>query len=335
MASAGIFPKVSPTPSMLNSSNWHHDDHDDGNANNIVMSDVVVKRKNRAYWLRKWGPSDLIISIGLMVHVHVMCLLYAWSTFSWSRFWMTICLGNAITLFGISVSYHRNLAHRAFHLPKWLEYLFAYCGVLAIQGEPMFWVSIHRQHHQFVDTEQDPHSPIEGFWFSHMTWLFDISYVKHKRQDLRINVRDLEKQFFYRFLRRTYFIHLFLHGVVLFWWRGFPMLVWGLYVRTVLTYHGTFLVNSACHIWGYQTWDTQDLSKNNWLVALIAFGEGWHNNHHAFEFSARHGHEWWQFDLGWYVIKVLELVGLATHVKVPSEAQKIRRMALKNEAKCP
>ncbi|KAK9121864.1 hypothetical protein Syun_019481 [Stephania yunnanensis] len=297
----------------------------------IPFSDVAVKRKNRAYWWRKWRTWDLTISIGLMVHFHIMCLVYAPSTFSWDAFWVGAFLALVTSLFGVSISYHRNLAHRAFNLPKWLEYFFAYCGILAFQGDPMFWVSMHRMHHQYTDKDQDPHSPTEGFWFSHINWLFDITYINQKRGGWK-NVKDLEKQFFYRFLRKTNAIHPFLVGIPLFWWGGFPMVVYGLYVRTVATLHGTFLINSACHIWGYQSWDTGDLSKNNWLMGVIGWGEGWHNNHHAFEFSARHGHEWWQLDMGWYVIKLLELVGLATHVKLPSQTHKIR-MALKKAAR--
>ncbi|KAK9082395.1 hypothetical protein Syun_031274 [Stephania yunnanensis] len=224
-----------------------HDGDVDGNheMEKIPFSDVAVKRKNRAYWWRKWRTWDLTISIGLMVHFHIMCLVYAPSTFSWDAFWVGAFLALVTSLFGISISYHRNLAHRAFNLPKWLEYFFAYCGILAFQ---------------------------RGGWK---------------------NVKDLEKQFFYRFLRKTNAIHPFLVGIPLFWWGGFPMVV---------------------------------------LMGVIGWGEGWHNNHHAFEFSARHGHEWWQLDMGWYVIKLLELVGLATHVKLPSQTHK-KRMALKKAAR--
>ncbi|KAK9129380.1 hypothetical protein Sjap_009867 [Stephania japonica] len=146
----------------------------------IVFSDVGVKRRNRAYWLRKWRLWDLTISIGLMVHVHFMCFLYAWSTFSWSRFFVGLCIGIITGMFGISISYHRNLAHRAFNLPKWLEYLFAYCGILSFQRGGVN------------------------------------------------NVRDLEKQFYYRFLQATNYIHPFLPAIPLLWWGGFPLLVWGL-----------------------------------------------------------------------------------------------------------
>ncbi|GJT96611.1 palmitoyl-monogalactosyldiacylglycerol delta-7 desaturase, chloroplastic-like protein [Tanacetum coccineum] len=115
----------------------------------------------------------------------------------------------------------------------------------------------------------------------------------------RKNVEDLKKQAFYMFIRKTYSWHILGLGALLYAWGGFSYLVWGMGVRTVWVYHLTFLVNSACHIWGYQAWNTGDLSKNNWWVALLTFGEGWHNNHHAFEFSARHGLEWWQIDIAW------------------------------------
>ncbi|KAK9094186.1 hypothetical protein Scep_025655 [Stephania cephalantha] len=193
----------------------------------IPFSDVAVKRKSRAYWWRKWRTWDLTISIGLMVHFHIMCLVYAPSTFSWDAFRLGAFLALVTSLFGVSISYHRNLAHRAFNLPKWLEYFFAYCGILAFQGDPMFWVSMHRMHHQYTDKDQDPHSPTEGFWFSHINWLFDITYINQKRGGWK-NVKDLEKQFFYRFLRKTNVIHPFLLGIPLFWWGGFPMVVYGL-----------------------------------------------------------------------------------------------------------
>uniref|UniRef100_A0A0A0KTF2 Fatty acid desaturase domain-containing protein n=1 Tax=Cucumis sativus TaxID=3659 RepID=A0A0A0KTF2_CUCSA len=153
-------------------------------------------------------------------------------------------------LFGISVSYHRNLAHRSFNLPKWLEYLFAYCGVHALQGDPIGWVKIHRCHHRFVDTEKDPHSPIQGFLFSHVTWLLDSyvltekvgpkyfdDYEKIERNVVMVNMKqgrpennvgDLEKQAFYRFLRKTYFLHLLLLAVLLYAMGGVPFLIWGM-----------------------------------------------------------------------------------------------------------
>ncbi|KAF6137717.1 hypothetical protein GIB67_003196 [Kingdonia uniflora] len=134
-------------------------------------------------------------------------------------------------------------------------------------------------------------------------------------------------QAYYRFLRRTHYVHPTAFGVLLYALGGFPYIVWGMAVRTILDVHTSSLVNSVCHIWGHQAWKTGNLSRNNGLIALISFGEGWHNNHHAFQSSARHGLEWWQIDVTWYVIKLLERIGLATDVKVPSDLQK-QKMSL-------
>ncbi|PKI48492.1 hypothetical protein CRG98_031114 [Punica granatum] len=252
--------------------------------------------------------------------------LFAPLCFNWKALWVAVGLYAVTGLFGITLSFHRNLSHRSFKLPKWLEYSFAYCGVLALQGNPIDWVSTHRYHHQFRDSERDPHSPKEGFWFSHVSWLFDTDYVAERCGGPN-NVVDLQKQPFYRFVQSTYIAHPIALAALLYALGGFPFLVWGMGVRTTWVYHITWLVNSACHVWGKQAWNTNDLSRNNWWVALLSFGEGWHNNHHAFEYSARHGLEWWQLDMTWYMIRLLQAVGLATDVKLPSEIQR-QRLAL-------
>ncbi|KAL9238590.1 hypothetical protein vseg_012990 [Gypsophila vaccaria] len=226
-------------------------------------------------------------------------------------------------ILGICLSYHRNLTHKSFVLPKWLEYLFAYFGVLALQGDPIKWVSRHRHHHKFCDTKNDPHTPLQGFWFSHITWMFDNTLILEKCGEAS-NVEDLEKQPFYKFMKTTYDLHSLGLGLLLFFVGGVPYLVWGMGVRTTCVFHSTFLVNSVCHLWGNQAWNTRDFSTNNWWVALLTAGEGWHNNHHAFEYSARHGLEWWQVDITWYIIKFLQVIGLASDVKLPIEAHKLR-----------
>ncbi|CAF1704665.1 unnamed protein product [Brassica napus] len=208
-----------------------------------------------------------------------------------------------------------------FDLPKWLEYLLAYGGLLAFQGDTIEWVSNHRYHHKHCDTQRDPHSPTQGFWFSHMAWIFDSGHI-HKKCGGQENANDLVRQPFYKFLQRTILLHEMAFALLLYICGRMPFLVWGIGVVNVARYHGTFLVNSVCHTWGTRAWNTPDLSKNNLWVAAITFGEGWHNNHHAFEFSARHGLEWWQLDFTWYLIKFLEAIGLATNVKLPFEAKK-------------
>ncbi|KAI3684375.1 hypothetical protein L6452_33598 [Arctium lappa] len=288
----------------------------------IPFSDVTVTRKRNLFWGRKWRTLDLEMGIAIFA-IHLLAL-FAPFTFTWGALCAACGRTFLCGLFGTTLSYHRNLAHHSFKLPKWLEYVFAYLGVLAFQRDPIFWVSIHRYHHQYVDSEKDPHSPTFGFWFSHMGWIFDSGYIIEKYQE-RKNVEDLKSQKFYRFLKITHILHLYSFMALVYAFGGFTYLVWVVGVSTMFSYQGTFLVNSACHIWGNQKWDTGDLSKNNWWVALISFGEGWHNNHHAFEYSARHGLEWWQIDLCWYMIRFLEAVGLATNVKLPTEAQKLKK----------
>ncbi|XP_028779179.1 palmitoyl-monogalactosyldiacylglycerol delta-7 desaturase, chloroplastic [Neltuma alba] len=301
---------------------------EEGNAKyrRILLSDVEVKRERRVFFGRKWNSLDLGTA-GVVLAMHMLSL-FAPFCFNWRAFWVAMALYVVTGLFGITLSFHRNLSHRSFKLPKWLEYLFAYCGVLALQGNPIDWVSTHRYHHQFCDSERDPHSPTEGFWFSHMSWLFDTKSVVERCGEPN-NVGDLDKQYFYRFLRSTYILHPLALGGLLYAMGGFPFLVWGMGMRIVWVYHITWLVNSACHVWGKQAWNTKDLSRNNWWVAVLAFGEGWHNNHHAFEYSARHGLEWWQVDMTWYAVRFLQLIGLASEVKLPSQAHRLR-MAFNN-----
>ncbi|XVE52222.1 hypothetical protein DITRI_Ditri02bG0105700 [Diplodiscus trichospermus] len=189
----------------------------------ILFSDVVVQNK-RKFLGRKWNALD-IASTGIVAATHLLCL-FAPFHFNWPAFWVASGL-YVVTGLGITLSFHRNLSHRSFKLPKWVEYLFAYCGVQALQGNPIDWVRTHRYHHQFCDSDRDPHSPIEGFWFSHMNWLFDTNAVIEKRGE-QTNVGDLEKQPFYKFLESTYLLHPIALGALLYALGGFPFLVWGM-----------------------------------------------------------------------------------------------------------
>ncbi|XP_051148201.1 palmitoyl-monogalactosyldiacylglycerol delta-7 desaturase, chloroplastic-like [Andrographis paniculata] len=302
------------------------DGRDSNSGDRIPLSDVaVIRRPNVFRRGRKWNSLD-VATVAVVVAMHTLCL-FAPFTFNWSAIAVAAALYLITGLFGITLSFHRNLSHRSFKIPKFLEYLFAYCGVQALQGNPMDWVSTHRYHHQFCDTEKDPHSPKEGFWFSHMSWLFDTNTVL-ERCGNSSNVGDLERQPFYRFLKSTYIVHPMALAALLYAIGGFPYIVWGMGVRIVWVYHITWFVNSACHVWGRQPWNTGDLSRNNWWVGLLAFGEGWHNNHHAFEYSARHGLEWWQIDVTWYVIRLLEAAGIATDVKLPTAAHRRQKLRM-------
>ncbi|XP_050124717.1 delta-9 acyl-lipid desaturase 2-like isoform X3 [Malus sylvestris] len=183
---------------------------------------TLLKTPCANFWGREWNLLD-IATAGIFLSVHVLCL-FAPFYFTWTAFWLAIVLF-FVTGFGVTLSYHRNLAHRSFRLPKLLEYLFAYCGVLSVQGSPTEWVSTHRYHHQFTDTEKDAHSPLKGFWFSHMGWILDSRSRFGRYGGLR-NVEDINKQPFYVFLHHTVLVHPFLLGCILYYIGGFPFVVW-------------------------------------------------------------------------------------------------------------
>lgn len=308
-------------PPSLASSAPAEDWHGMSPVKKVLFSDVLYSPKRGAVTNRTWSATDLGY-VAFMLLIHAGCLL-APMTFSWSALACFAVMYFVTGCIGITFSFHRQLSHRAFATPKVIEYLAAYCGALAVQGDPIEWVSSHRYHHLYCDTPRDPHTPYEGFWWSHMGWLLD-NDATLARVDDRSNAADIAAQPFYRFLTKTYALHVIASAAVLYALGGLPWLVWGFCVRTAWVYHVTWFVNSASHVWGAQPYATGDLSRNNWWVGVLAFGEGWHNNHHAFEFSARHGLEWWQVDVTWAVIRTLQALGLATKVKLPTEAQKAR-----------
>ncbi len=228
---------------------------------------------------------------------------------------------------GITGGFHRLLAHRSFQTSRTVQFLFALAGSLAMQGGPLWWVAHHRAHHRDTDTVDDIHSPrTHGLWQSHMGWMMTAAAFQEKGA----NSRDLHKFPELKFLQRNYVLLILAQAAILFligaglnalaphWGTsGAQFLVWGLFVSTVALWHATFMVNSVCHVWGARPNQTGDDSTNNPVVALVALGEGWHNNHHAFPFSARHGLKWWEFDLTWVVLRALEKLGLVANLKVP------------------
>ena len=243
-----------------------------------------------------------------------------------------VALGVALFLYvfrglGITAGYHRLLAHRSFQTSRFLQFMMALAGCLAIQGGPLWWVAHHRAHHSHTDEEDDVHSPVtRGFWQSHMGWMMSAEAFQEKGT----NSRDLHRYPELKWLQRFYVpvivaqaVALYALGAVLDAWypalgtSGLQMLVWGLFLSTVVTWHITFAVNSVCHTWGRRPYETGDASTNHPVVGLLAYGEGWHNNHHKFPFSARHGLEWWQVDITWWVLRALSAVGLVSGLKVP------------------
>lgn len=257
-------------------------------------------------------PAWKTIFFMALVHLGALCALIP-GTFSWSGlavgsvlFWMTGGLG-------ITLGWHRLLTHRSFQLPKFLEYFFAFCGALACEGGVIEWVGLHRNHHLHSDHDQDQHNSRRGFWWSHMGWM--LSEIPAKSEIDRLT-KDINQDPFYRFLDDHFILIQVAFGLGLFALGGWSWVIWGIFVRLVAVYHVTWFVNSATHQFGYRTFDSDDYSTNCWWVALLAFGEGWHNNHHTYPHSARHGLQWWEFDLTWETIRLLQVLGFAKKVRL-------------------
>ncbi len=252
--------------------------------------------------------------IGLMVTVHRLALLALLPMmFSWQAVGVALFLHSLTVGAGITLGYHRLITHRDFQCPKWVEYSLLFCGTLACQS-PIEWVAKHRMHHRYSDTHEDPHDINKGFWWTHVGW---IVHILPSDALMDQYVKDLTQDRVYRFFDRTMLVWQVLLAIVLFLIGGWPFLVWGIFVRLVAGYLSTWLVNSATHRFGYQSYDTGDQSTNCWWVALVSYGEGWHNNHHAFPRSARHGLRWWEVDLTWWMVSGLRTLDLATKVILP------------------
>jgi stearoyl-CoA desaturase (delta-9 desaturase) len=244
---------------------------------------------------------------------HVLAIA-AFFTFSWQNLLAAVLTWWIAGSWGIGLGYHRLLTHRGFKSPKWLERFLAACGTLALQSGPLAWVTTHRVHHAFTETDKDPHSPRNGTYWSHIGWIFRGTAQNQSESTVKRYSPDLLRDPFLVFLEKYYWVTPIVAAIVLFAIGGWTMVVWAIFFRTVIGWHATWLVNSATHLWGKRRFETRDDSRNNGLIAAITFGEGWHNNHHAIPRSARHGLTWREFDVNWVQIKVLEKLGLAKDV---------------------
>jgi len=239
------------------------------------------------------------------------------SNFNWKAVGVALLLYWISGGLGITLGFHRLVTHRSFQAPNLLEYFLVFCGTLACQGGPIEWIGTHRIHHLHSDQTEDPHDSNQGFWWSHIGWLI---FQKPDGLDLPRFTKDIADDPVYQFLdKNMIFIQVAL-GLLLLLLGGWPFVIWGIFVRTVFVYHCTWLVNSATHKFGYRSYESGDNSTNCWWVALLVFGEGWHNNHHAYQYSARHGLEWWEIDLTWMTIQLLQTLGLAKNVKLAEKS---------------
>jgi fatty-acid desaturase len=266
------------------------------------------------------------VSIFMIIfHLGAIAALFM---FSWENLAVAIFLYWMATGLGISLGYHRLHTHRSFVVPRPLEYFFALCGSLTFEGGPISWVATHRVHHQNSDHDGDPHSPRDGKWWSHIGWLVLGESMHANTRVMSKYAPDLARHRFYVWLNNYHWVPSLVLLPILLACGGWSMVMWGLCFRVVFGLHATWLVNSATHLWGKRRFETRDDSRNNWWVALITFGEGWHNNHHAHPTSARHGLAWYEFDPSWLTLKVLRYFGIAKAVRVA----KVNSALLEREA---
>ncbi|MBA2493885.1 MAG: fatty acid desaturase [Acidobacteria bacterium] len=263
-------------------------------------------------------------------HILAVAALF---TFSWQNLIAAAVTWWIAGSWGIGMGYHRLLTHRGFKAPKFVEYFLTFCGTLGLQSGAINWVTTHRIHHAFTETDKDPHSPRDGTYWAHMGWIFRGTAQNQDEATQWRYAPDLMKDKVHIFLSKYYYVTPILAGIILFAIGGFSMVLWGVFLRQVIGWHSTWLVNSATHLWGTRRFETHDDSRNNGLIAALTFGEGWHNNHHANPRSAKHGLAWYEFDANWLQIKALEKIGLAKKVYAYElEKEKVQAEPLREAA---
>ena len=268
-----------------------------------------------------WG-----ITIWFIV-LHLIAIIGGFLFFSWGAALTALALYFLTGMIGITLGYHRLLTHRTFKTSKWMERVLATCGLLALQRSPLEWVGHHRMHHAFGDTDRDPHNARRGFWWSHIGWMCRVNPETSDLKQMRKFARDIAADPYMNALTNPW-AQVGLQvavGLALLIFGGVDYVIWGIFVRLVVVYHATWFVNSATHKWGYKNYESDDLASNCWWVGILAFGEGWHNNHHSHPDVAPAGHKPWEFDLTWCVIRVMRVFGLAWDIKLPPAQVKFAR----------
>jgi len=252
--------------------------------------------------------------------VHFMPLVALWTGYSWGD--VALCVGLYwLRMFFITAGYHRYFAHRSYRTSRLFQFLLALGGATAGQKGPLWWAGHHRHHHRYSDMEEDIHSPLRGFWWSHMGWIVCDKYRRVPRE----LIEDFAKYPELRFLDRHPLLAPVGLAAACLAWGGWGALFIGFFLSTVLLYHGTFLVNSLAHVIGTRRYATTDTSRNSWLIALLTCGEGWHNNHHHFQSTANQGWFWWELDVSYCLLRLLGLFGLVWELRTPPASLLLQR----------
>ncbi|MBY0229980.1 MAG: acyl-CoA desaturase [Gemmataceae bacterium] len=249
------------------------------------------------------------------IALHLLALFVFWTPFTAAAGWLLLATF-ALRTFGITAGYHRYFAHKAYKTSRVFQFVLAWLGCSAVQKGPLWWAGHHRGHHRHSDTPADPHSPHEtSFWWAHVGWIMSNEYSKTPDDDIPDFARYPEL----RFLDAFHWVPGIVLAVASYLIAGMPGLVWGFLVSTLIVYHCTFCVNSINHLFGSRRYATPDDSRNNWVVALLTFGEGWHNNHHHYQSSANQGFYWWEIDISYSALVVLSWFGIVWDLRRPGD----------------
>lgn len=258
--------------------------------------------------------SKLALSLRLVpfVAMHLACLGVFFVPFAWQ--WLLLGIGlYTLRMFGITAGYHRYFAHKSFKTTRVFQFVLAWLGLMAAQKGPLWWAAHHRIHHRYSGSKSDVHAPEKkGFWWSHVGWIFDSQNdVTHFDK-----IKDFAIYPELRFLNRFFLLPPLVLALAIFFLWGWSALFWGFFVSTFFLYHGTFFINSLCHMFGKRRFAVTDDSRNSLILALITMGEGWHNNHHFYQTSTRQGLYWWEIDFSYYILKTLSFLGLVWDIKI-------------------
>jgi stearoyl-CoA desaturase (delta-9 desaturase) len=264
------------------------------------MTEIALKRKN--YDLATMLP---------FVFLHASVLLVA--TVAFQPKWLLWLAGSyALRMFGVTGGYHRYFSHRSFKLNRFWQFCLGFLAETSAQKGILWWAAHHRDHHLNSDRKEDLHSPVhEGFWWSHLGWILSDEYDDYDPR----RIADFSRYPELRLLNKFHLVPPVLYGLAIYLAGGWGAFVWGFLVATVVLYHGTFLINSLSHIWGSRRFATPDESRNNFVLAVVTLGEGWHNNHHHYMSSVRQGIRWWEVDITYYVLRALSFVGIARELR--------------------
>ena len=285
------------------------------------MSNPYIQKAEQS---RTQGVSTITCIVLIVFHLMAVAAFF---TFSWRNLIVALVLHWVAVGLGISMGYHRLHTHRGFKTYKWFEYFLAICGTLTLEGGPIFWVATHRLHHQYSDQPEDPHTPrVSGFW-AHLGWIIFGEAQHDDTARLARYAPDLGKDPFYLWLSSYHWVPLTTLGFALLAYGGWGLVNWAIFLRVVVGLHATWMINSATHMFGNRRFETDDDSRNVWWVALLTFGEGWHNNHHAHPVSAKHGMAWYEFDWTWASLNILKACGLVWDLKAAKIKQSLEEAA--------